>query len=209
VIVPAVLTDKREEFVHMLSICREFAKFVQIDVMDGKFVPSKSISPSDLGGLKSPLPCEAHVMADNPLDWIIPFKDFGAQRIIFHFEISMNKAEVIESIQASGLKAGLAVNPDTKVEEFSYLVDKVDAILFMSVVPGFYGSPFVPAVLDKIKKFKRLYPHKETGIDGGVKLDNLDKVKRTGVSYICVGSAILKASSPQEAYNSFSTQNLQ
>ena len=202
-IVPAILTDKREELMYMLNLCREFAEFAQIDVMDGKFVPSMSISPDDLSGLKSPLRCEAHIMADDPLYWVIPFKDFGVQRVVFHFEIRKDKNEVIRNIRETGLKVGLAVNPDTKIEEFSSFVDKVDSILFMSVVPGFYGSSFIPDVLDKIKKFKTLYPHKETGIDGGVKLSNIDDVKKAGLSYVCVGSAILKASSPQEAYNSF------
>jgi len=202
-IVPAILTDKRKEFMRMLNLCGEFAEFVQIDVMDGKFVPSMSISPDDLEGLKSPLRCEAHIMADDPLNWVIPFKDFGAQRIVFHFEIKKDKNEVIRNIRETGLKAGLAVNPNTKIEEFSSFVDKVDSILFMSVVPGFYGASFIPGVLDKIKKFKELYPRKETGIDGGVKLGNIEDVKRAGLSYICVGSAILKAPSPQEAYNSF------
>ena len=202
-IVPAILTDKREELIRMLEICGEFAEFVQIDVMDGEFVPSVSILPDDLRGLKSSLHCEAHIMADDPLNWIIPFKDFGVQRIVFHFEIKKDKNEVIQSIKNAGLEVGLAINPDTTVEEFSYLVDKVDSILFMSVVPGFYGSSFIPGVLDKIRAFKALYPRKETGIDGGVKLSNVDDVKMAGLSYICVGSAILKASSPQEAYNSF------
>lgn len=202
-IVPAILTDKREELVRMLNICEGFAEFVQIDVMDGRFVPSMSVLPDDLRGLKSPLRCEAHIMADDPMDWVAPFRDFGAQRIIFHFEIKKDKEEVIKGIRRAGLKAGLAVNPHTKIEEFSSFVDKVDSILFMSVVPGFYGSSFIPRVLDKIKEFKRLHPHKETGIDGGVKLSNLSDVKDAGLSYICVGSAILKAPSPQEAYNSF------
>ena len=202
-IVPAMLTDKKNELMHMLNVCREFTDFVQIDIMDGKFVPSKSISLQDLKGLKSPLRCEAHIMADDPLDWVIPFKDFGAQRIIFHFEINKDKKEVIKGVKKAGLKAGLAVNPDTSIEEFSYFVNKVDSILFMSVVPGFYGSPFMPDVLGKIKEFKRFYPRKEIGIDGGVKLSNLGDVKEAGLSYVCVGSAILKAPSPLEAYKSF------
>ena len=202
-IVPAVLTDKKEELVYMLSVCKEFAEFVQIDVMDGKFVPSVSIIPDDLAVLKSPLRCEAHIMADDPLRWIMPFKEFGAEKIIFHFEAKSDKDKVIRNIREAGLRAGLAVNPNTKIEEFSSFVGKVDSILFLSVTPGFYGSPFIPQVLGKIKKFNALYPHIETGIDGGIKLNNINEVKKAGLDYICVGSAILKAPCPREAYSNF------
>ena len=73
----------------------------------------------------------------------------------------------------------------------------------MAVVPGFYGSKFIPQVLDKIKAFKREYPTKEIGIDGGIKLNNVKDAKKLGIKYIYVGSAILNAPSPKEAYQRF------
>ncbi|MEM7816974.1 MAG: ribulose-phosphate 3-epimerase, partial [Candidatus Aenigmatarchaeota archaeon] len=109
----------------------------------------------------------------------------------------------IESIRSKNLEVGIAVNPYTKIEEFEFLLEKVDTVLFMSVEPGFYGSPFITGVLEKIKEFKKLYPNKTIGIDGGIKLDNFKEVKNIGVDYICIGSAILKAKNPKEAYFKF------
>ncbi|MFH1768189.1 MAG: ribulose-phosphate 3-epimerase [Candidatus Omnitrophota bacterium] len=202
-IIPAILTDDKDEFVKMLSVCKKFAPYLQIDVMDGQFVPSCSVDMKSLVGLKSPLGCEAHLMVNDPLPWIDVFKEFGAERIIFHYEIVFDRERVINRIRQKGLSAGLAVNPDSKIEDFRYLIDKIDLVLFMSVVPGFYGAKFIPSVLDKIKEFKRLYPAKKTAIDGGIKIDNVKEVFDIGIDHICVGSAVLKAVSPQDAYKQF------
>ena len=202
-IVPAILTNNKDKLIKMMNICKDFTSYVQIDIMDGKFVGSKSIARNDLKGLKSPLSCEMHLMVDKPLEWMKSVKDFGVSKIIFHFESSQNKENVIDMIHREGLKAGLAINPNTKIDKFKYLVNSVDAILFLSVIPGFYGSPFIPGVLDKIRKFKLLYPLKSTGIDGGVKLNNIREIAKIGIDYICVGSAIMKSADPSKIYKEF------
>ncbi len=202
-IVPALLTSDRREFTDMIKTCAEFTDYVQIDIMDGEFVPSKSIGIVDLEGFKAPLRCEAHLMVLDPVAWIKPFKNIGAERIVYHFESSKNHLEVISKIRESGLGAGIAINPPTSIAEFEFLAEEVDTVLFMSVNPGFYGSAFMPEVLAKIRAFKDKYPQKEAGIDGGIKLDKMIAVKKTGLDYICVGSAILKSNNPGQAYRNF------
>ena len=201
-IVPAILTKDKKEFIDMLNTCKEFTNYAQIDIMDGEFVPSRSITKEDLKDIKPDIETEAHLMVKNPTDWILAFKNFGSKRIIFHFEIK-DPIKVIREIRSFNLNVGLAINPQTKIEEFLHLVDKVDSILFMSVNPGFYGSLFIPSVLDKIRDFKKIYPNKIIGIDGGIKLDNIGLLKDLGLDYICIGSAILKDKSPKEAYRKF------
>ncbi len=202
-IIPALLTSDRKELIKMIDLCAAFTDYVQIDIMDGEFVSSKSIEPQDLAGWRSKCRCEAHLMVSDPLAWIKPFKEFGAERILYHFEIEDDHRRIITTIKEAGLKAGIAVNPGTKIIDFSYLIADIDAVLFMSVNPGFYGAPFIPEVLDKIKDFKNKYPKKLAIIDGGVKLDNLKVVKASGVDHICVGSAILKAPDPKQAFKDF------
>jgi ribulose-phosphate 3-epimerase len=199
-IVPAILTDKKEEFIKMMSSCSEFCDYVQIDIMDEKFVPSRSITKKDLENLRFPLKIEAHLMVEDPLEWIDVFKQFGSFRIIFHYEIKRNRKEIIEKIKEKNLEVGLAINPSTSLDEFISYCEDVDSFLFMSVNPGFYGSPFIPQVLEKIKLFKRMHPLKMVGIDGGIKLYNLKEVIGSGVDYICVGSAIFKENNFKEAY---------
>ena len=202
-IVPAILTNTKDEFTKMIDICSGFANYAQIDIMDGKFVPSKSIELTDLDNYTSPIECEAHLMVSEPSDWILPFKKIGAKRILYHFEINADHLQIIDEIRKLDLSTGIAVNPATTIDDFKYLVAKIDAVLFMSVNPGFYGAPFIPDVLKKIKEFKSIYPDKIIGIDGGIKLDNLLKVKESGVDYICVGSAILKNINPGQSYQEF------
>lgn len=199
-IVPAILTDNKDKFTKMVNLCSEFTDYIQIDIMDGEFVPSKSITPNDFKGLSSPVHSEAHLMVKNPLEWISVFKEFGSQRIIFHFEIEANHSNIIKKIKQTGLQAGIAVNPSTEIEDFQHLIPETDTFLFMSVEPGFYGSVFIPYVLEKIRRFKKVNPHKLAGIDGGVKLDNVQIVNNSGIDYICVGSAIFKSNNPKQIY---------
>jgi len=206
-IVPAILTSSPEEFLAFLKKAEEFSPHNQIDITDGKFVPSLSINIAQLESLNYQVKSfiEAHLMVEEPLSWLKPFYEFGAKRIIFHFEIRKDKEEIIREIRKSGLEAGLAINPSTQVKEFSYLVDKVDTILFMSVEPGFYGSKFIPNTLDKIREFKKFWPDKPIGIDGGINLSNLKEVASLGVDFICVGSAIFKSKDPKKSYQELSS----
>jgi len=202
-IVPALLTEKKTELITMSRTCASFTDYVQIDVMDGVFVPSKSIQPEDIKDWRPPLRFEAHLMVMDPLAWLEAFVASGAERIIYHFEIRKNHYEIIAAIKKRGLQVGIAVNPDTANEDFRPLVEELDSVLFLSVNPGFYGAEFIPAVLEKIADFKRQFPHKNVGIDGGIKLSNALEAKRCGVNYICVGSAILKSDNPHRAYDGF------
>ncbi|MBN2120376.1 MAG: ribulose-phosphate 3-epimerase [Candidatus Omnitrophica bacterium] len=202
-VVPAILTDKKEEFLRLLKTAEGFAEQIQIDIMDGKFVPSQSILKQDLQDLSSLSFTEAHLMVEDPLDWLDVFHKFGSKRIIFHFEIKNDRQKIISRIRSIGLEVGLAVNPETQIEDFSFLVNSVDTVLFMSVIPGFYGSKFIPEVLTKIKEFKKSFPGKPIGIDGGIKLSNIKEVSSLGIDSICVGSAILKSENPAQAHKTF------
>ena len=94
-IVPALLTGKREELLRMLSVCEGFTDFVQIDIMDGIFVPSRSITVEEVKSVSSRLRSEAHLMVRDPLRWLEAFNRFGAERIIYHFEASTGHKKII------------------------------------------------------------------------------------------------------------------
>lgn len=206
-IVPAILTSEVEDLERMLKEAESFSSYNQIDIMDGKFVPSRSITVSQLKSINYRVKgfLEAHLMVEEPQDWVEPFCEFGAKRIIFHFEIKKDKLEVIREIKRAGLSAGLAINPSTQLKDFSYLVDKVDFILFMSVNPGFYGSEFIPSVLAKIEEFRKNWPIKPIGIDGGINFSTIEKVSALRIDSICVGSAIFKSKDPRYSYRKLSS----
>lgn len=200
-IVPAILTEDVGELVKLARQAEKFTDYVQFDIMDGDFVPSRSVSCAQIVGLKTALKWEAHLMVRHPEDCLEDFRKAGARKIVFHYEATPDPGKIINKIKKLGMKAGLAVNPETPIAATTSLVDKIDSLLFLSVNPGFYGARFIPEVLQKIVAFRKLYPETETGIDGGVKENNIGQIARTGVDVIFIGSAIFLQPDPAASYN--------
>ena len=199
-IVPAVLTDKPEELKRMIEQSETFCDLVQIDIMDGKFVPSKSISAADLAKIKTNLMLEIHLMVDEPGAYLEPFKRAGAKRILFHYESKEDPARVISKIRALGLEAGIAINPETPVSKVERYFKDIDVLLFLSVNPGFYGSKFMPEVCDKAGMLKGKKDRPVIAMDGGLKSENIVMIKDAGVDLACVGSGIFGKGDPKENY---------
>jgi ribulose-phosphate 3-epimerase len=199
-VVPAVLTDNPQSLKDMLESAETFTDFVQIDIMDGLFVPSKSITAADISSVRIGINWEAHLMVNNPECYIQDFVSAGARQIIFHYEATKSHEKIIDMIHGAGLKAGVAINPDTGISVLAPFINKLDSVLFMSVIPGYYGSKFIPEVLDKIIDFRKKYPNVHTGIDGGIKENNIATVSETGVNSICVGSAVFCQDSPAQSF---------
>jgi len=198
--VPAILTDDPATLKKLVSQTEAFTDYAQFDIMDGDFVPSRSVTCAQIARLKPGIKWEAHLMARHPEDCLKEFKKAGAQKIVFHYEATPEPENIIVKIRKLGMEAGLAVNPETPIKAITPLVDKVDSVLFLAVNPGFYGAKFIPDVLDKIVEFRKLYPEKETGIDGGVKENNIGQIARTGVDVIFIGSAIFLQPDPATSY---------
>ena len=199
-IVPAILTDDPPALKKMADLTETFTSYAQFDIMDGRFVPSRSVPCAAIAALKTKLTWEAHLMVLHPEECLEDFRQAGAQRIIFHYEATPVPGEIIGEIRELGMKAGLAINPETPIDVIKPLTDGLDSVLFLSVNPGFYGAKFIPEVLDKIVAFRKAYPAMDTGIDGGVKENNIAVIARTGVDYICVGSAIYNQPDPAASY---------
>ena len=199
-VVPALLTDDPKALENMVRQAETFTDYVQFDIMDGQFVPSRSITWEHLARLPMKLSWEAHLMVMHPEACLKDFQRTGAQQIVFHYEATGSPREVISLVRNLGLRVGLAINPETPVSAILPLASEVDSVLFLSVNPGFYGSKFIPAVLDKIVEFRRQQPGMEIGIDGGIKESNISRVARSGVDTIYVGSAISLHPQPGESY---------
>jgi len=184
----------------MVRQAEGFTDYVQFDIMDGQFVPSRSIAWQHLMALETKLVWEAHLMVQHPENYVEGFAEAGAKKIIFHFEADTSPEAVISKSTDLGMKVGLAVNPETRVADFIGLTEKVDSILFLSVHPGFYGSPFIPEVLSKVTELRNSVSQADIGIDGGIKEGNIEQVARTGVDAIYLGSAIFLQSNPAARY---------
>ncbi len=198
--VPAILTDNPTTLEKLVRQTETFTDYAQMDIMDGRFVPSTSISCGDIMELKTTLKWEAHLMVRNPENYIEDFRQAGAVKIVFHYQATPEPQKIITEVRKLGMQVGLAVNPEVATADFATLVDQVDSVLFLAVNPGFYGAKFIPEVLDKIMDFRRQYPKIETGIDGGVKENNIAEIARTGVNVIYIGSAIFMQADPAASY---------
>ncbi len=199
-VIPAVLTDDPQVLATMVRQVETFTDYIQLDIMDGQFVPSRSITWEQMKKLSPKLNWEAHLMVRHPENCLENFRSAGAQRIIFHYEATDSPGKIIRQIRKLGLKAGLAINPETPVAAIVPLLNAVDNVLFLAVNPGFYGSKFIPEVLDKVRELRTLQPELEIDIDGGINESNIVTVAQSGADGICVGSAIFLQPDPAVSF---------
>ncbi len=173
------------------------ADVVHFDVMDNHYVPNLTIGPLVCEALRDygiTAPIDVHLMV-KPVDRIIPdFAKAGATYITFHPEASEHIDRSLQLIRDNGCKSGLVFNPATPLDYLSYVLDKVDMVLLMSVNPGFGGQSFIPSTLKKLREARRIID--ESGydirleIDGGVKIDNIGEIAAAGADTFVAGSAI-------------------
>ena len=136
-VVPALLTNDTHALELMVKQTASFTDYAQVDIMDGIFVPSTSITAEHLTRLKMDFTWEAHLMVKDPVGYLDDFQKAGAQRIIFHYEATGSPEEVISHTRDLGVEIGLAVNPETPVSAFAQLADSLDNVLFLTVNPGY------------------------------------------------------------------------
>ena len=199
-VVPAILTDDPKALETMVRQAETFANWVQFDIMDGQFVPSRSITYEHLANLPMKLNWEAHLMVLNPEEYLKGFQKAGAKKVVFHYEATHSPQEVISLARHLRLGVGLAINPDTPISTILPFTSEVDSVLFLSVYPGSYGKEFIPEVLAKVVEFGTTCPSVEIGIDGGIKESNIAEVAQAGVDVIYVGSAIFAQEQPADGY---------
>lgn len=172
------------------------AEYIHVDVMDGLFVPSISFGMPVIKSIRKVTGkvFDVHLMINEPIRYIDEFVKAGADIITVHVEACSDVVATIEKIKASGVKAGITLNPDTPVSAISPYLDMVDMVLVMSVNPGFGGQKFIVSSIDKIKEVKKLKNDSglsfDIEVDGGINVDNLPSVLEAGANVIVAGSAI-------------------
>ncbi len=175
------------------------AQRIQIDVMDGHFVPNITMGPLVVSAVRrcTKLPLEAHLMISNPQEYIETFAQAGADVIIVHYEVSPHLHRNIQKIKAAGKQAGVALNPSTPVFMLQDMISLIDLVLIMTINPGFGGQELIPETLSKITQTRQLVTQRglscDIEVDGGINEETIPLVVRAGANLLVAGSAVYNA----------------
>lgn len=178
---------------------RASCEYLHIDVMDGHFVPNITLGPAIVKSLRKDVNMvfDAHLMIENPDNYIKDFVDAGCDMIVVHEEACTHLHRTIQNIKSFNVKAGVALNPATPIENIKYILNDIDMVLIMTVNPGFGGQSFIGTMVDKIKELKTLIDEKgldvDIQVDGGIKPSNVSEVVKAGANVIVAGSAIFNS----------------
>ena len=175
------------------------ADMIHVDVMDGHFVPNLTIGPPVIKALRNhcSLKFDVHLMISPVHKYIEAYANAGADIITIHPEATDNLENSIKKIKELNKKAGVSLNPESKINLITNLLDQIDLVLIMSVNPGFGGQKFMPQVLEKIKDLKKIQQEKNLNfdieIDGGINFDNCKSAIDAGANILVSGTTIFKS----------------
>ena len=175
-----------------------------LDVMDGQFVPNISYGLPLIEAIRrgTDAPLDVHLMTEEPEQFIETLGEIGVDMVSFHIEATAHAHRLVSHIKAQGMRAGIALNPQTPINQVAHLLSDVDYVLIMTVNPGFGGQSFIDAGIDKIKELSQIRLEKrldfEIEVDGGINDDTAKRCIDAGATLLVSGSYLFKARDAKE-----------
>jgi ribulose-phosphate 3-epimerase len=196
-IAPSILAADFTRLGDQLHACEAVgADWIHIDVMDGRFVPNISMGPMITAAARraTKVPLDVHLMIVEPDHLLEAFAEAGAKRINVHWETCPHLDRTVRAIKELGCEVGVAINPHTPALLLSEILPMLDAVLVMTVNPGFGGQTFIESSLNKIRQLRALIgatgQRIDVVVDGGINLETAAKVVDAGADVLVVGSAL-------------------
>lgn len=189
-------------------INRSECDFLHLDVMDGVFVPNISFGFPVMKAVSKicTKPLDVHLMIVEPQNWISQVRDLNAEYMVFHQEACTHIHRTVQAIHAAGMKAGVSLCPATPVNTLEDIIGDLDQVLLMSVNPGFGGQPFIPQVVEKVRRLRKLIDESGSkaliNVDGGVNVTTGALLNEAGADIVVAGSYVFGASDPEAAIRS-------
>lgn len=180
------------------------AEWIHLDIMDGLFVPNISFGLPVVQAIRKATTktLDVHLMIEQPERYITAFADAGADVLTLHYEASRHLHRAMQQIRDAGMKAGVVLNPHTSVELLQDLLPYLDLVLLMSVNPGFGGQKFIPQILDKTVRLKKMIEKRGLEVlievDGGVNAETAAQLFDAGADALVAGSYVFGSEDPQK-----------